>query len=179
MSSRLLQQLPIDTHRLRIRRFRQEDGATFAEFMTDATSTAFLEFGGEEQRTEAGAKALIQTTIDAYDSEQPLLAFAVEALPGGAFVGFCGLHPHDSTTVEIMYAVMPSARKRGYATEIAKTLGHAALDVLDYSRVVAPIDLNNEFSCRAALKAGFVDQGPIKGEEPARLKHNYVLEKKT
>ena len=177
MASKHSQGVLVDAERLRIRRFRREDFSPFAEFMTDDQSTHFLEFGGAEQRTEKGANALLQATIDAYDSAQPLLAFAVEELTSGDFVGFCGLHPQDQETVEIMYAVVPSARRKGYATEIATTLGHYAMDKLGYSRITAPIDLENKYSRLAAISAGFKDHGPAERENPPRIVREFILEK--
>ena len=168
----------IDTARLRIRRFAQGDVESFISFMTDRESTKFLTFG-DEQKSNEGAKALLKATIESYDSEHPMLAFAVEELTTRTFVGFCGLTPHDHKTVEIMYAVMPSARRKGYATEIATTLARYALDGLGYGRVVAPIAPANEVSKLVATKAGFEDCGLTKSANTAVAVHQFIFEQKS
>ena len=173
--SRSLCEQPIDTARLRIRRFSQGDVEPFISFMTDRESTKFLTFG-DEQKSNEGAKALLETTIGSYDSEHPMLAFAVEELTTSAFIGFCGLTPHDRETVEIMYAVMPNTRRKGYATEIATTLARYALDELGYVRVVAPIAPANEFSKVVATKAGFKDCGLTTNANTAATVHQFIFE---
>ena len=164
------------TARLRIRRFTHDDIEPFVGFMSDRDSTQFLTFG-DEQKSREGAQALLEATIESYDSEQPMLAFAVEAQTTRAFVGFCGLTPHDHETVEIMYAVMPDARRNGYATEIAAALAQYALDALGYRQVVAPIDPANEASKAVVTRAGFKDCGLMTRADSAETVHQFVLER--
>lgn len=166
---------PIDTACLRIRRFEQGDVEPFISFMIDRESTQFLTFDNE-QKSSKGAKALLKATIRSYDSEHPMLAFAIEELTTRTFVGFCGLTPHDQETVEIMYAVMPGARRKGYATEIATALAQYALDELGYDRVVAPIAPTNEFSKVVAAKAGFKDCGLTANANTAVVVHQFIFE---
>lgn len=164
--------LPIKTARLQIRQFSQADIEPFVHFMTDRESTQFLTFG-EEQKTAAGAKELIQMTIGSYNSATPMLAFAVEEQATRTFVGFCGLTPHDNETVEIMYAIMPSARRQGFATEVAAQLARYALDELGYLRVTAPIVPTHEYSKAVVKKAGFKDCGLA---QSINRVHQFVLE---
>jgi len=135
----------VDTTRLRIHKVTGADIEPFVSFMTDHESTAFLPFT-QEHKSNEGAKKLVETTIESYGCEHPMRAFAVEERVSGQFVGFCGLNSHDKETVEIMYAVMPSARQQGYATEIATVLTRYAFDTLGYRRVIAFITPANEYS---------------------------------
>lgn len=175
-SSTAVTGIPIDSDRLQIRQFTQEDVEPFTSFMTDQASTRFLAFG-DEQKSHEGARQLLEATISSYETEHPMLAFAVEELTTGTFVGFCGLTPHDEETVEIMYAVMPHARQKGYATKIATTLSQYAFDRLGYRRVVAPIAPANEPSKIVANKAGFKDHGLLPNAESAEVVHQFVLER--
>ena len=150
--------LPILSEHLRIRQFEWRDVDVFADFMTDPESTKYLAFG-DEQKSLEGAKELIKATIDAYDSDSPMMAFAVEDRKSNEFVGFCGLTPHTDDTVEIMYAVIASARGKGYAVEIAATLAQYVVNQLGYDYVTAPISREHEISKAVALKAGFKDHG--------------------
>ncbi len=166
---------PILTGRLKIRRFELADIDSFVEFMTDTESTRYLAFD-DEQKTRNGASKLIESTIRAYDSDRPMLAFAVEERSTGSFVGFCGLYPHDQTVLEIMYAVMPHARRRGYATEIARAVAQYALDDLGYAKVVAPIAFVHSASKTVALRAGFKDFGVVKREPAGEKMHQFIFE---
>ena len=167
---------PINTARLKIREFIPADTDAFISFMTDRESTKFLTFT-DEQTTREGAKRLIELTMAAYGSEQPMLAFAVEEKDSKRFVGFCGLNPHDEETVEVMYAVMLEARGQGYGTESAIALSHYALNELGYHRVIAPISPAHQSSQSVAKKAGFKDQGLVKMPNLPDKVHLFVLER--
>ena len=167
---------PIDTDRLRLRQFVRGDIEPFTRFMTDQESTRFLTFG-DEQKSSEGARILLETTIASYETEHPILAFAVEELKTGTFAGFCGLTPHDQETVEIMYAVMPNARRKGYAVEIATALSQSALNELSCLRVIAPIAPANEVSKIVAAKVGFKDHGLVTHADSAEIVHQFVLER--
>ncbi|WP_287373672.1 GNAT family N-acetyltransferase [Prosthecochloris sp.] len=125
----------ITSKQLLIRRFERDDAEDFVSFMTDPESTRFLTFG-EEQKSREGAKELLDVTIASYDSEAPLMAFAVEHQESRQFIGFCGLTPREEGTVEIMYAVMPNERGKGYATQITATLAQYAVNRLGYRQVI-------------------------------------------
>lgn len=168
----------IDTARLRIRRFTRPDIEPFISFMTDCESTAFLPFA-QEQKNREGAKQLVESTIESYGSAHPMLAFAVEEQTNGQFVGFCGLNPHDEETIEIMYAVMPSARQQGYATEIAAALARYSLDELGYRRAIALIVPANKYSKIVATRVGFKDGGLVRNVNFAEKVHQFILEQET
>lgn len=166
---------PIISERLRIRRFERGDAEDFSSFMTDPSSTKFLTFG-EEQKSREGATELLETTIESYDSEDPLMAFAVENQETTEFVGFCGLTPHEEGTVEIMYAVMPNERGKGYGAEIAATLAQHAVSQLGYRRIIAPISPEHEISKAVAVKAGFRDHGIGQKSGSVEMVHLFVFE---
>ncbi len=167
----------ISLERLRIRHFTDNDLEDFVRFITDVESTKFLAFN-EAQKKSEGAEALLKTTIDSYDSDHPLLAFAVESIETKEFVGFCGLTPGENNTIEIMYAVMPNLRGNGYAVEIARELSHYAIDQFGYDRVIAPISIEHEASKAVAKKAGFEDHGVQQAPGASEKVQLFVYQKK-
>ena len=167
--------LPVISEQLRIRRFERGDAEDFVSFMTDPECTKFLTFG-EEQRNREGATELLQATIESYESEGPLMAFAVENQQTKQFVGFCGLAQREEGTVEIMYAMMPHARGKGYAVEIAATLARHAVSQLGYRRVIAPISPKHLVSKAVAAKAGFENRGISQSLDATEKVHLFVLE---
>lgn len=164
----------INSERLTIRHFERGDIDAFVSFMTDPASTQFLTFG-EDQKSREGATKLLEATIDSYDSSKPMMAFAVEECATNQFVGFCGLTPREEGVVEIMYAVMPSARGKGFAVEIATTLAQHAVKRLGYERVIAPISPQHKVSKVVAAKAGFEDRGISQSSASAEMVHLFVF----
>jgi [ribosomal protein S5]-alanine N-acetyltransferase len=70
-------------------------------------------------------------------------------------IGFVG--PPRDGAVTIGYAIVPSARRRGYATEAISALSAWALGEPDVREVRAQTLPDNEPSVRALLRAGFVE----------------------
>lgn len=165
--------LSIDSSRLRIRPFEPGDVEDFVGFMTDPESTRFLAFD-QAQKNREGATQLLLATIESYTSDTPWMAFAVEASASRRFVGFCGLTPRDEREVEIMYAIMPNARGKGYAVEVASALANYAVERLGYRRVIAPISPEHAVSKAVAAKAGFDDFGISTGPDSSKRVHLFV-----
>jgi RimJ/RimL family protein N-acetyltransferase len=72
-------------------------------------------------------------------------------------IGFVGA-PHDGA-VMIGYAIVPSARRQGYATEAIVALGDWALAQPGVDEVHAQTATDNKASIRALLRAGFSEEG--------------------
>jgi RimJ/RimL family protein N-acetyltransferase len=73
-------------------------------------------------------------------------------------IGFVG--PPRDAAVTIGYAIVPSARRQGYATEAISALSAWALGEPDVREVRAQTLRDNEPSIRALLRAGFVEDEP-------------------
>jgi RimJ/RimL family protein N-acetyltransferase len=73
-------------------------------------------------------------------------------------IGFVG--PPRGGAVMIGYAIVPSARRRGYATEAIAAVSAWALCDPDIREVRAQTLPDNEPSIRALLRAGFVEDTP-------------------
>jgi RimJ/RimL family protein N-acetyltransferase len=74
-------------------------------------------------------------------------------------IGFVG-PPQPDGSVMIGYAIVPSARRRGFATEAIAALGGWALAQPEVVEVRAQTLGDNEASVRALLRAGFTEQQP-------------------
>lgn len=74
----------------------------------------------------------------------------------GSVVGSIGLFwPPDNGIVELGYGIVPSRRKRGYATEATQALAEHAFTAPGVHTVSASVDLSNPASVRVLEKAGF------------------------
>jgi RimJ/RimL family protein N-acetyltransferase len=114
----------LETDRLVLRRWRDEDRDTFARICTDPEVMKWL--GGVLTRAEADAR------VDRVEAEFEALGhgrFLVERKADGAFLGWCGvMRAHESLPIggepEIGWRLVREAWGQGYATEAAR----AALD---------------------------------------------------
>jgi [ribosomal protein S5]-alanine N-acetyltransferase len=81
-------------------------------------------------------------------------------------VGDIGFHgpPDETGRVEIGYSVVPSSRRRGYATEAARALVEWARSQPSVRVVVAGCDVGNEPSTRTLERVGFQRTGVVNGE---------------
>lgn len=84
----------------------------------------------------------------------------------GLVVGDVGFHgpPEDTGVIEIGYCVVPSRRRRGYATEAARAMVRWAIDQQDVDAIVAGCEPNNVPSLGTLEKAGFRRTGTTNGE---------------
>ena len=84
----------------------------------------------------------------------------------GTVIGDIGFHgpPDDTGTIEVGYSVIPSRRRRGYATEAASALVGWARSQPSVHVIVAGCDPNNVPSVRILERAGFRRTGEANGE---------------
>jgi RimJ/RimL family protein N-acetyltransferase len=92
-----------------------------------------------------------------------LLALAAVDAQSGEIVGGGMLHHLDSERqiVEIGYFVLPHARRRGFATTIARALAEHAF-TLGIQRVAAYVNVGNTASERVSERAGFTREGVVR-----------------
>jgi RimJ/RimL family protein N-acetyltransferase len=81
----------------------------------------------------------------------------------GDLIGAGMLHHLDleRRIIEIGYFVLPRARRRGFATMIARTLAEHAFS-LGVERVAAYVNVGNTASERVLERAGFVREGVVR-----------------
>jgi RimJ/RimL family protein N-acetyltransferase len=92
-----------------------------------------------------------------------LLALAALEAQTGELIGGGTLHHLDTERgiVEIGYFVLPHARRRGFATTIARLLAEHAF-ALGIERVAAYVNVGNVASERVAERAGFTREGVVR-----------------
>lgn len=146
------------TRSLGARRLRSDDLGAFRGLIGDVDSQRFLSFGSLAT-SKAVARRLLEDTILAYDSPEPLLAYAVELRMLGLFVGLAGISRLGSSEAEIMCAIAPRQRGRGLGTELAAGLVDYAGKVCDVALLVAFVVPDNERSTAILRGLGFHGEG--------------------
>lgn len=150
----------LETQQARIRPFRQEDQDHFIRFMTTVEVTDHLVLY-EDSKSEQGAVDLLNYTIKAYNTEEPVYAYGIEALEGGHWVGACGLNPLNVEIVEVFYAVMPEYWGKGIGTEVLQAITDHIFAHSDCKEIHAFIRQENEGSKGVATKVGYANVGLV------------------
>ncbi len=165
----------IETERLLIRPFVQQDFDAFWSFMDDPEATRFMAFTGE-QKTYDGAKALLETVIASYDGREPHCALAMTDRQTGHYIGSCGLSPlPDPGEIECYYTVLPQYWGNGYATKAMEAILTYAFREVGSSRVVAFVQKKNLASIRVAEKLGMTGEGLMHRENDKKPRLRYII----
>ncbi len=148
----------IETERLILRPFQERDLDRYVAFMTDPAATQYLMLT-ELQKTEPGARRLFDAILASYETDDPIVALAIE-LKGHGCIGSCGCAPLTGPGVhEIYYSLLPAYWGRGYATEASRALIEYCLLQTNCQEIRAYMTPENVKSAAVAERAGMVHWG--------------------
>lgn len=145
----------LETRRLQLRAFREEDAATFAAYRSDPDVARYQDWDPpvtlEQARrfTRAMAAARPGTPGEWYQ-----IALARKA--DGAVVGDCAFHIYseDRLQAEIGYTLARAYQGQGYAAEAVRRLLAYLFDEMGLHRVRATCDVDNLPSVRLLERLG-------------------------
>ena len=157
-----------------LRRFTLDDLERFVMMLTDERVTDQLSFP-KELKTAGGAEALLRATIAAYESDEPMVAFAI-ASPDGFLRGMCGVSTFAPGVVEIFYAVAVPEWRRRIGSRAAKALVRALRRRSDVEELVGFVLPDNQASRRILEGLGFEDRGLVERQGFAEPVHDYRLD---
>ena len=120
--------LPLETRRLCLREFTDDDLAAITALYCDKRVTRHMLYG---PRDKASAKRYLASVI-----------------------GACDLTLHCREEAEIGYLIAPAQWRQGYATETAAALAGAAFEQLRVDRILSTVEIHNKRSLRVLDKAG-------------------------
>ncbi|WP_198168409.1 GNAT family N-acetyltransferase [Herbidospora yilanensis] len=112
-------------------------------------------------------KALDWSTRQAHTDRRQSVTYALEPVEGGRLAGAVSVVRADRERgdAEIGYWISPWARRQGYAVEATRTLT-AFLFAQGFARVQLMIAQGNTASRKVAEKAGFAEEGILRGAIP-------------
>jgi RimJ/RimL family protein N-acetyltransferase len=144
----------IETHRLRLREWRETDLEPFAALCADPT---VMEHFPSTLTAEQCAEFVVG--IGQHFSAHGYGLWAVECRPGPPFIGFVGLarvrfRSHFTPAVEIGWRLARETWGRGYAREAAKAALAYAFEDLDLAEVVSFTVPANNRSWRVMERIG-------------------------
>jgi RimJ/RimL family protein N-acetyltransferase len=157
---------PIETERLRLRRFTMDDLDGLAAIQSRPEVARFLywEARSREQVEPVLAKLIAAARIE--DDDQSL-ALAAERREDGALIGHLSLwlRSRQHRQVEIGFVFHPGAQGRGYATEAARELLVLAFERLGAHRVFGRTDARNAPSAALMGRLGMRQEAHLREAE--------------
>jgi RimJ/RimL family protein N-acetyltransferase len=142
----------LDTARLRLRAFRDDDLDAYATMCADAEVMRFVGDRGVLSREDAWRQMAM---LAGHWQLRGFGMWAVEERDTGSFVGRVGLHyPEGWPDRELGWALARPFWGRGYALEAARTALDEAFGRLNWPRVISLIDPANARSVRLAERLG-------------------------
>ena len=157
----------IETPRLRLRQWREDDLAPFAALNTDPEVMRFFEEPLSHERSDAWARA-----IAAVIQDQGWGLWALERRDTGEFIGFTGLQVprHElpfNPCVEVGWRLARSAWGQGFATEAGRASLAHAFGPLELDEVVSMTAVTNLPSRRVMERLGMTRDEQADFDHPA------------
>ena len=153
--------LPIETNRLIIRAFREEDAAAFHGWRNDAGVVRYTlwDFPYPMERAEAFAREMAAM---APFPEGQYYQLMIEEKATGVAIGDIGIGNavDGPATLRVGYSLSAPAQGKGYMTEALKGLLPALIQPLGIHTFTADIDARNPASGRVLERLGFKG-GPV------------------
>lgn len=148
----------LETERLRLRGWREEDLAPYAEFCASEAMTRFV--GGTSDRMGTWRRIAMYLGHWALRGYGP---WVIEDKAGGRFVGYTGLwNPEGWPEPEVIWGLHADAHGRGYATEAARRTREYAYRELGWRTAVSFIASENLPSQRVAQRLGATYERDVK-----------------
>lgn len=144
----------IETDRLILRTWKEQDIDAMALIDQDPKVCEFLPGIGNRDATEAGVRRIIQ-----HYEKHGFCLYAVELKSTHQFIGWIGLsipsfEAHFTPAVEIGWRLNSQHWNKGYATEGAKAVLYYAFTKLNLNEIVSFTTVNNTASRRIMEKIG-------------------------
>jgi len=148
--------IPIETDRLILRSFKEDDFEAVHSYASSAENTAYMLFG---PNNEDDTRAFIKRAI-ASNSKDPIdnYSLAVELKETGRLIGACDLNMQGNAP-EVGWIVHKDYWGKGYGTEMGLALLKLGFEEHNLHRIVALCDAENISSSRVMEKIGMTREG--------------------
>lgn len=143
----------LDTPRLVLRKFTEQDAAFILTLVNDAAWLRYI--GDKKVHSLEEARAYIRDVPMSSYGRHGFGLWLVESKENHVPIGICGLIKRDSLEdVDIGFAYLPEFRGKGYGFEAASAVMAYGKNVLGLPRIVAIVTPDNSSSIRLLEKLG-------------------------
>ncbi len=151
--------LPLETERLLLRPYRQDDAGAVARLLDDPAMADFL-MVIPQPFVDFDARQLVKAAWRRLATGRGFDLLAVPKKGDGAPLGSVGIGLHDEgRRGELGFWIGRDWWGQGYGTEAAERMVAFARDTLGVSRITATAAVSNPASRRILEKLGFVETG--------------------
>jgi RimJ/RimL family protein N-acetyltransferase len=167
---------PLETERLVLRPFTEDDFDALHEMRSDAGVSRYL-YNAPQSPEQTRELLQVKIAAASLSEEGQWLSAAAGLRETGEVVGDVGLCwvSAEHRQGELGYVVHPAHQGRGYATEAARPLLAFGFETLGLHRIVGRLDARNAASVRVLEKLGmrleahFAENEWVKGEWTSEL----------
>lgn len=148
----------IETERLVLRRFRNEDAVTLAAYRNDPEVARYQSWSTPYSLDKA--RYSVQTMVASDPAMPGWFQWAVELAESETLIGDVGVNLADNLKqAEIGYTMATDHQGHGYATEAVRAVLDHAFKIQGLHRMSAECDLRNVRSARLLERLGFTREG--------------------
>ncbi len=151
----------IETHRLRMRRFREEDWQAVHAYAADPEVVRYVP---GELPSEEDAREITRAWINGQNDAPPHYDFAITVRPNDFVIGWCCIQISVShkQTGELMYVLNRQYWNKGCATEATHAIVGYGFSELKLHRIFATCRPENIASWRVLEKLGMQREGLLR-----------------
>ncbi len=149
--------LPIESPRLRLRRFAAGDWRDLLEFMSD--EELFRYTGGGPMEEDDVLRWLESDSHARLTNPDQMFYLGLELKEAGKLVGFIGLRSTDALQAGLHIVVSRAYQRKGFGLEAVQGLLNFCFKDIRLHRVTARSDGLNVAACKLAEKAGLRREG--------------------
>ncbi len=151
--------LPIETERLLLRDFREDDFDSIHAYATDPEVVRYMTWG---PNTLEITREVLDRNLERQKTwPREDLSLAVEVKATSEMIGGISLHDANSDNSAFGYCYSRDAWGKGYGTEAAQALARIAFTELGHHRIWATCDARNHGSYAIMEKVGMRREGHL------------------
>ncbi len=151
--------LPIETERLLLRDFREDDFDSIHAYATDPEVVRYMTWG---PNTLEITREVLDRNLERQKTwPREELSLAVEVKATSEMIGGISLHNANSDNSAFGYCYSRDAWGKGYGTEAAQALARIAFTELGHHRIWATCDARNHGSYAIMEKVGMRREGHL------------------
>ncbi|GAA2602207.1 GNAT family protein [Winogradskya consettensis] len=148
----------IETERLVLRRFREDDAAVLAAYRSEPEVARYQSWNSPYSLDKA--RYSVQTMVAADPAMPGWFQWAVELASAKTLIGDVGVNLADNLKqAEIGYTLAPVQQGHGYATEAVRAVLDHLFKIQGLHKVAAECDARNLPSAKLLQRLGFTQEG--------------------